>query len=215
MSKSFSTRVVRWGFNWFLAYRGTGARITYIARDWREVRIRLPLNWRTRDYGSSGFCVGSQERNFTSSAASEANICVMRLHFFLHRPSQAERMHAAFTVRPRLRANAAFPSPETARRGRLCPAITSAERECRVDCRAHWLFHPVSAVGITALSLCLRPAPMSALHECRLFRGCRGGGKSKAFLCFLTIPARPRSGPMKFGAGDRAHQEHQHASSVD
>lgn len=41
---------MRWGFNWFPAYRGTGARITYIARDWREVRIRLPLNWRTRNY---------------------------------------------------------------------------------------------------------------------------------------------------------------------
>ncbi len=41
---------MRWSFNWFPAYRGTGARITYIARDWREVRIRLPLNWRTRNY---------------------------------------------------------------------------------------------------------------------------------------------------------------------
>ena len=26
------------------------ARITYIADDWREVRIKLPLNWRTRNY---------------------------------------------------------------------------------------------------------------------------------------------------------------------
>jgi acyl-coenzyme A thioesterase PaaI-like protein len=41
---------MRWGFNLFPAYRGTGARITYIASDWREVRIRLPLSWRTRNY---------------------------------------------------------------------------------------------------------------------------------------------------------------------
>ena len=49
-SESLRTRLTRWGFNWFPAYRGTGARITFIARDWREVRIRLPLSWRTRNY---------------------------------------------------------------------------------------------------------------------------------------------------------------------
>lgn len=41
---------MRWGFNLFPAYRGTGARITYIAADWREVRVRLPLSRRTRNY---------------------------------------------------------------------------------------------------------------------------------------------------------------------
>lgn len=40
---------MRMGFNFFPAYRGTGARITYIAEDMREVRIKLPLNWRTRN----------------------------------------------------------------------------------------------------------------------------------------------------------------------
>ena len=49
-TESFRTRLARWGFNWFPAYRGTGARITYIAGDWREVRVRLPLSWRTRNY---------------------------------------------------------------------------------------------------------------------------------------------------------------------
>lgn len=49
MPESLSTRILRWGFNFFPAYRGTGARITYIASDWREVRIKLPLNWRTRN----------------------------------------------------------------------------------------------------------------------------------------------------------------------
>ena len=40
---------MRWKFNSFPAYRGTGARVTYIAADFREVRIRLPLSWRTRN----------------------------------------------------------------------------------------------------------------------------------------------------------------------
>ena len=50
MPESLRTRLQRWGFNWFPAYRGTGGRITYIARDWREIRVRLPLGWRTRNY---------------------------------------------------------------------------------------------------------------------------------------------------------------------
>ena len=50
MPESFATRRLRWGFNFFPAYRGTGARITYIAEDFREVRVKLPLNWRTRNY---------------------------------------------------------------------------------------------------------------------------------------------------------------------
>jgi acyl-coenzyme A thioesterase PaaI-like protein len=50
MSESLRTRLLRWGFNLFPAYRGTGARITYIARDGREMRVRLPLSWRTRNY---------------------------------------------------------------------------------------------------------------------------------------------------------------------
>ncbi len=41
---------MRWGFNLWPCYRGTGARVTFIAGDWREVRVRLPLSWRTRNY---------------------------------------------------------------------------------------------------------------------------------------------------------------------
>ncbi len=50
VSESAETRLMRWGFNWFPAYRRTGARITYIAADFHEVRIKLPLNWKTRNY---------------------------------------------------------------------------------------------------------------------------------------------------------------------
>jgi acyl-coenzyme A thioesterase PaaI-like protein len=50
MPESLRTRLLRLGFNHFPAYRGTGGRVTYIADDFREIRIRLPLNWRTRNY---------------------------------------------------------------------------------------------------------------------------------------------------------------------
>jgi acyl-coenzyme A thioesterase PaaI-like protein len=50
MPESWATRRARWSFNLFPAWRGTGARVTYIASDWREVRVSLPLSWRTRNY---------------------------------------------------------------------------------------------------------------------------------------------------------------------
>ncbi len=50
MPESWASRFDRWRLNWFPAYRATGARITYIAADWLEVRVRLPLTWRTRNY---------------------------------------------------------------------------------------------------------------------------------------------------------------------
>jgi acyl-coenzyme A thioesterase PaaI-like protein len=49
MPESFRSRLLRWKFNLFPAYRGTGGRVTYIADDAREVRVRLPLSWRTRN----------------------------------------------------------------------------------------------------------------------------------------------------------------------
>jgi len=48
--ESRSSRWLRWRFNLFPAYRGVGARVEYIASDFREVRVRLPLSWRTRNY---------------------------------------------------------------------------------------------------------------------------------------------------------------------
>jgi acyl-coenzyme A thioesterase PaaI-like protein len=48
--ESLSTMIMRWGFNFFPAFRGTGGKITYIAADWSEVRVKVPLSWRTRNY---------------------------------------------------------------------------------------------------------------------------------------------------------------------
>ena len=58
MPESIHTRLLRWKFNFFPPYRGSGARITYIDETLREVRLRLPLNRRTRNlngtiYGGS------------------------------------------------------------------------------------------------------------------------------------------------------------------
>ncbi len=58
MPESFHTRLLRWRFNWFPPYRGSGARITYIDATMREVHVRLPLNRHTRNlngtiYGGS------------------------------------------------------------------------------------------------------------------------------------------------------------------
>jgi acyl-coenzyme A thioesterase PaaI-like protein len=50
MPESLATRLQRHAFNLFPPYFGTGARITHIASDWREVRIALPLSVRTRNY---------------------------------------------------------------------------------------------------------------------------------------------------------------------
>lgn len=55
MAESWASRKMRWIFNLFPAFRGTGARVTYIASDFREARVKLPLSWRTRNYVGSIF----------------------------------------------------------------------------------------------------------------------------------------------------------------
>ena len=54
MPESRRSRLLRLRFNTFPAYRRTGARVTYVADDFREVRVRLPLDLRTRNvYGTT------------------------------------------------------------------------------------------------------------------------------------------------------------------
>ncbi len=48
--ESFQSRLLRWKFNLFPAYRGTGGRVRYVASDFREIEVVLPLSWRTRNY---------------------------------------------------------------------------------------------------------------------------------------------------------------------
>jgi acyl-coenzyme A thioesterase PaaI-like protein len=55
MAESWSTRLTRWGFNLHPTYWCTGGRIRYISADWHEVRVRLSLSWRTRNYVGTVF----------------------------------------------------------------------------------------------------------------------------------------------------------------
>ena len=50
MPESLKSRIFRWRFNWFPAYRGTGGRVTYISEDFREIHVKIPLSWRTKNY---------------------------------------------------------------------------------------------------------------------------------------------------------------------
>ena len=50
MHESWRSRLARWYLNWFPAYRGTGGRVTFVRHDYKEVHVKLPLNWRTRNY---------------------------------------------------------------------------------------------------------------------------------------------------------------------
>ena len=50
MPESFARKLDRFKFNLFPAYRRTGARIQYISDDYREIHIKIPLNFWTRNY---------------------------------------------------------------------------------------------------------------------------------------------------------------------
>lgn len=55
MTESLKTRLLRFAFNFYPCYRRTGARLVYAADDYSEVRIKLPLNWKTRGYWGTLF----------------------------------------------------------------------------------------------------------------------------------------------------------------
>ncbi len=50
MTESLKSRLSRYLFNYFPVFWSTGAKVTYIAGDYKEMHIKLPLNWRTRNY---------------------------------------------------------------------------------------------------------------------------------------------------------------------
>jgi len=55
MPESWKTKLMRWRFNWYPAYRRTGAEVIYIADDLLELHVRLPLNRATRNLHGSIF----------------------------------------------------------------------------------------------------------------------------------------------------------------
>ena len=50
LPSTISNKLRCWSFYMFACYRGTGGRPSFIAEDWSEVRLSLPLSWRTRNY---------------------------------------------------------------------------------------------------------------------------------------------------------------------
>lgn len=50
MPESWSTRLFRWQWNLYPPWWAAGARVTYIAADWREVRVEVRRAWRNRNY---------------------------------------------------------------------------------------------------------------------------------------------------------------------
>lgn len=58
MAESWKIKLLRWRFNWYPAFRNTGARVTYISEDKLAAKLRLPLCRVTRNlhgtiYGGS------------------------------------------------------------------------------------------------------------------------------------------------------------------
>ncbi|HJV24015.1 MAG TPA: DUF4442 domain-containing protein [Holophagaceae bacterium] len=51
--ESWRSRRYRWLINLWPCYLGTGARLTFLASDWRSLRVKVPLGWRTKNaYGT-------------------------------------------------------------------------------------------------------------------------------------------------------------------
>ncbi|MGF1473703.1 MAG: DUF4442 domain-containing protein [Rubrobacteraceae bacterium] len=53
MKETLRTKLLRWSLNLFPAYFATGARITAMSGNLREVDVKLPRNWRTRNSGGT------------------------------------------------------------------------------------------------------------------------------------------------------------------
>ncbi len=52
-SESWRSWRYRWLINLWPCYLGTGARLVFLASDWRTVRVKVPLGWRTKNaYGT-------------------------------------------------------------------------------------------------------------------------------------------------------------------
>lgn len=49
MAESWKIKLLRWRFNWYPAFRNTGARVVFISEDMLEAKVRLPLCRATRN----------------------------------------------------------------------------------------------------------------------------------------------------------------------
>lgn len=49
-SENLKSKLLRYGFNFFPAFRASGAWLTHISPDVRDVRLKIPLKLKTRNY---------------------------------------------------------------------------------------------------------------------------------------------------------------------
>ncbi|MBI4369044.1 MAG: YiiD C-terminal domain-containing protein [Elusimicrobia bacterium] len=47
--ESWESKYSRWKLNFFPCYLGTGAKVIYLAKNFQEAIVQIPLNWRTRN----------------------------------------------------------------------------------------------------------------------------------------------------------------------
>ena len=53
--EDFQSKVKKIRFNLFPAYRRSGGRVCFLSSDWKEIHIKIGLNWTTRNYVGSVF----------------------------------------------------------------------------------------------------------------------------------------------------------------
>ncbi len=49
------SQIYKYGFNWSPMYRRTTARLIMVSKDLHYVKIRIPINWKNRNYAGSIF----------------------------------------------------------------------------------------------------------------------------------------------------------------
>lgn len=54
-TEGLQQRFIRFVFNNIPPYRGTGAKVKFISKDWYEVHVKLSLSWRTKNIMGSVF----------------------------------------------------------------------------------------------------------------------------------------------------------------
>lgn len=106
LSPAWRARVVRAGFNWHPAFRGSGGRVEHVSHDLRHIRIRLPLTWRTRNivgslYGGSLFAItdGAHPMMLMAALGDDYIIWDKAASIRYRRPGYST-LYADFTISP-------------------------------------------------------------------------------------------------------------------
>lgn len=115
--------------NLFPAYRGTGARIESISSDWRAWKIRIPLNWRTRNY--VGTTYGGSLYGAVDPILMLAFIKILGPDYIVW--DKAATIRFRKPGRTTLYATITVAEDEVATVRRLVEAQTKVDREYRVD----------------------------------------------------------------------------------